>query len=433
MGAPDRAYDRGAQLAEEIAFNERYAAAQAQEQARQQQAQAARRMLEERRKAQEIEAQVQSDRDAYDRISSDIGSGKIDPRRIMKTPAGMFASIGIALGEIGRAMSGGSTNVAYQMVERAIDRDVAAQEKEFSLKRERAGNMYAQLMQRYGDRDQARAALKAAQAELALREIGTQASARGLGEADLNLQKAMVSLADRRDAAKAELDMASRGKATVQTNVAYAAPRAASAYVENPDPVKVVENAVKLQDGLSRLWGGMTNEQRAELAKEERKQGNASTADTVERAIVENGQVRGFAPSATRAKDVQKALDDMNKGQAGVERMAGLFKENPVARMVPGSVPMAGAAATEINSIGTQLLLGIKSAENLGALDKGSVEVAEKLIPSATDGNPMAKLSMLHQMYRTGRENLLRNQVSTDPKSFDPTLKPTVTGAKPIK
>lgn len=57
---------------------------------------------------------------------------KIDPDRIYGGSTGkrVLAGIAIAMGAMGRALTGGSTNAALQIINNAIDRDIAAQEKE---------------------------------------------------------------------------------------------------------------------------------------------------------------------------------------------------------------------------------------------------------------------------------------------------------------
>lgn len=71
----------------------------------------------------------------------------------------------------------------------------------------------------------------------------------------------------------------------------------------------------------------------------------------------------------------------------------------------------AGSRAAEMQSLAADLLLQVKEAAKLGALDKGSIEIAEKLIgdPSATftlDSTKIARLNSLLSQSRRKAENM---------------------------
>src|SRR5678816_91312 len=107
-------------------------------------------------------AQLQFEIDDFDR------SAKVDPDRFFAERGAwgtIGAVIGQALGAYAATMSG-TPNWAQQSIDRAIDRDIAAQEATLNQRRMGQKNALARLADRYGDVDQARAALKLSQQQI---------------------------------------------------------------------------------------------------------------------------------------------------------------------------------------------------------------------------------------------------------------------------
>src|SRR6185503_14944057 len=108
---------------------------------------------EETARTAQIQAQVQKDLDTKDRLQKEYGNAKVDPKRIFSGQGGTFrlimASLSAGLGAAGSglmAMGGhpGQPNVAFEAINRAIDRDIAAQENEIKIKGAMADNALSQ-------------------------------------------------------------------------------------------------------------------------------------------------------------------------------------------------------------------------------------------------------------------------------------------------
>lgn len=74
-------------------------------------------------------------------MMADVRGMKVDPSRLLRsTGNAVKAAISVGLGAIGAALQGKGTNTAMQYLNAAIDRDIAAQEKEINLKRGAVGD-----------------------------------------------------------------------------------------------------------------------------------------------------------------------------------------------------------------------------------------------------------------------------------------------------
>lgn len=98
----------------------------------------------------------------------------------------------------------------------------------------------------------------------------------------------------------------------------------------------------------------------------------------------------------------QKGLPQAYKeAKAGIKTLRGSLKafrdkfagtpariDPETGKMVPATsgtgTEMGGASAGELDNMHTQILLGTKTAESLGALDKGAMDVAEKMVRNPT-------------------------------------------------
>lgn len=145
-----------------------------QRQADEQFAQLRARQDEERQLA---ETRIQERVGALDRSIREVRNGRIDPNRWMNsrdTGTHVLAGIGIALGSIGQALTGSNSNVALDIINDAISRDIAAQQD--NLANQRASNddergQIAQARQDYGDLQQNQAAQRAMHWEAAARQV----------------------------------------------------------------------------------------------------------------------------------------------------------------------------------------------------------------------------------------------------------------------
>lgn len=388
------------------------------------------RQAMEIQRQREIDARISESRAQYQAYQEDLERGKIDPDRAVGKNR-FSSAIAVALGEIGRAMTGGQRNVALDIINARIDRDVEAQKLEWSRKRERANNAYADFMKLYGDRDVARAAVASAQSQYALAKFKEQGAALGYSEANANYAAGLAQLEQAAAERQAKLEREMAGQITTQVNSRYAAPRAASvSYVGGKSAAEAARDAKTVGEFVGTVSGAGTPEQRFEMAKEGAKLERENDA----RVIVENGQPVGFAVGKDH-KEVQEGLDTSNTSIATITRMRKTMENNPGLRFAPNSVPGLGTVGTSFDADATSLLLAIKRMESLGALDKGSVEVAERLIPNSKTVNAETQLTRLEAMFEKGRRNLLQNHVTRSKAGFVPGVapdKPTVRGDKDL-
>lgn len=76
---------------------------------------------------------------------------EIDPGGRMDTANTALAAISVALGEIGRGMTGGGNNIALDIINRKIDRDVKAQMVDLQNRREALGDREREMLRAAGD------------------------------------------------------------------------------------------------------------------------------------------------------------------------------------------------------------------------------------------------------------------------------------------
>ena len=97
--------------------------------------------------------------------------GEIEPNRIFNNAFSAIASaIGIALGSYAQALQGGGPNIAMQIINKGIDRDIDAQKADLQKNRHMVNlknNLYARMLKEHGNERQA---------EILTRKIGLQAT-----------------------------------------------------------------------------------------------------------------------------------------------------------------------------------------------------------------------------------------------------------------
>jgi hypothetical protein len=125
--------------------------------------QAAQQALDEQRRIDnERKAYVQAEHAKLNDLSV-AANQKVDPDAAKgSSGAQLMAAIGVALGQYGASITGG-TNAALQLVQSNIDRNIHAQETNIAnagKAHDREQSLYHQNLQAFGDRDQAVAATK---------------------------------------------------------------------------------------------------------------------------------------------------------------------------------------------------------------------------------------------------------------------------------
>ena len=134
-----------------------------------------RSLIEERRQFAANDAQAK-----LDTSIQEFNDSKVDPERFFGGSTGkrVLAGIAIAFGEVGKAFTGSGSNAALQIINKAIDDDIASQNSNISKLGQNVGmqrQLMSDLRSKFQDADQAQLAQKAALLEASQRQIGVLA------------------------------------------------------------------------------------------------------------------------------------------------------------------------------------------------------------------------------------------------------------------
>lgn len=116
-------------------------------------------------------ARLKESQDDFNASVKELAGMKVDQGRIWKdktTGDKIAVGIGVLLGAIGQGLTGGKSNYALDVIDNAIERDIAAQKTEIATKGEVLGqkqNAIAMMRQRFGDERLADLAFKEAAME----------------------------------------------------------------------------------------------------------------------------------------------------------------------------------------------------------------------------------------------------------------------------
>jgi hypothetical protein len=157
----------------------------------------------------EITAKVGDLQKKYDAAEKDVASARVDPRG----GSNSFDIIAIGLGTAG-AVIGKHENFALNIVQRKIDRHIAAQEHAINIKRETKNDLARMLEANQGNRELARLALQSAYTKKA--QATFEARAAGSGSQELKAQHAMTaaSMAEQYSLKRQAWENAARGEVT---------------------------------------------------------------------------------------------------------------------------------------------------------------------------------------------------------------------------
>jgi hypothetical protein len=261
-------------------------------------ADAARRATQARREEQAYQS--------ISRAADEVTAKQYDPDRYFKQRgpgAVVLASLAVAMGELGRGLQRtGGPNTALQVVNDAIERDLAAQREEYARAKDKlslTSNAYAQLRQRGLDDEAAASQARAG----ALSAVASRAEAFRAGmktdQAKLDADAAAQKLRDQADGMKAQ----ARAQMAAQAANAAAA-QASSAARARKEALAEAKTA-------------------AEIEKLEAEAGKARGEARGEKLLVPDGRGGTFqAPSAEEARNLS------NKAEltAGVARNAAVIE-----------------------------------------------------------------------------------------------------------
>lgn len=197
----------------------------------------------------EIDKRVKEDEARAEQARNDYQGAKVDPNRIFAGEGGTLKAIAMAvsaaLGAAGATL-GRTENSAQNMINGIINRDIAAQEAEISVKRDSASNAMADLQRSGLTRDQSRTLLRQIQRDYVASLADKQAAESKLGENDSNYKMLKLGLEKETLDFLEKYRRESLGTRTEQVNGQYAFEKAATAsgWHDVPDQIGT---ATKLQ------------------------------------------------------------------------------------------------------------------------------------------------------------------------------------------
>lgn len=177
-----------------------------------------------------------------DQATKDLGSTKIDPKRFWankSTGEKILAGLTLAISGYAQGLAGrGGPAPALQMMQKAMNDDIADQKSQYGIKKEELGgkkSAYGRMLDKYKNEDAAMAATKSAIYERMQNELGSMAARRQGTQASVNAEKAMAQLEIAKNQEKQNFSTAMlNAQAKLQKNNAdmreYTVPGAGYAY-----------------------------------------------------------------------------------------------------------------------------------------------------------------------------------------------------------
>lgn len=198
---------------------------------RQQQAQQAGFVKQQQDAAAEADALHRNDMARLDRAQGDARAAKVDSNRLFSGSGGTMRTIGAAiaasLGALGAGLAR-TPNFAQDIISRAIDRDVADQERELANKRGDADNALRRWMQSGADLKQAKAGVRIEQLEAARQKMGEIAAKAKLDATGGTVGAQMAGIDQQLAKEVEEYRIRSQGQRTQEVTARYAYPQGGS-------------------------------------------------------------------------------------------------------------------------------------------------------------------------------------------------------------
>lgn len=300
------------------------------------------------------------------RAADEVTAKQYDPDRYFKqrgTGAVVLASLAVAMGELGRGLQRtGGPNTALQIVNDAVERDLAAQREEYARAKDKLSlkqNAYAQLRQRGLDDEAASAQARAG----ALSAVASRAEAFKAGmktdQAKLDADVTTQKLRDQADGMKAQ----ARAQMAAQAAGAAAAQAAAQQ--------KALKEQLSLQKTAAEI-----EKLRAEAGESRGKDKNVPDPERL--VGLPNGAMVEVKNPTLQTK-LAEASPEVSKYVQLTDRIIELSND-PQSR-VPGTT-----ANTMLKSNLTSLKLTMKGPafENLGALAGADLTLIEGVVADPT-------------------------------------------------
>jgi hypothetical protein len=178
-------------------------------------------------KRMELEDRVEKERLSYDSAVEGVRGKKVNANRLFSGAGGKMRLIGLAIanGFAGYASAVlGRPNDTWQIINGAIDRDIAEQEHEIMQGNKNVDNALSRLTRSSGSLDQAKILLKTLQHEHAVAQAQEIADGAKSEQVDAKLQMFMADEAMKREAMREEYLRLAAGKHTAAIEARYAYP-----------------------------------------------------------------------------------------------------------------------------------------------------------------------------------------------------------------
>lgn len=304
------------------------------------------------RAIQDLEAKTQANHAVLDKeqaqLQQDVANAKLDPHRVWSnasTGNKILAGIGVLLSGIGSGLTGGP-NLAMQVINKTIDDDIAAQKNEIGKKE----NLLSMNLKKYGDLQSATAATSLHLNSVLQGQIAA-ASSRATGpQAQANAALAMGQLQQQAAALKQQL------------------------------AVKTLKDQIVNNGGAQ----GLSPSVAQDIAKE-RGLGVVNTPAGIKFAKTPD-DAKKLTELATMSQSVDKQIGDMMSFASKTGTTAPFSENNALAE-----------------GMQTQLMLDLKTIDQLGVLSKGDLDLMNKLVPNPgairTD-KAIAQLNQLRKIYK---------------------------------
>ena len=236
----------------------------------------------------EISRQVGEFEQKYDKAAKDVSSTKIDP----KGGSSWLDVLAVGLGSIGATLTK-SPNYALEIVQRKIDRNVAAQESALNVKRETKNDLAKMLEVTKGDRKLARAALDAAYTRKAQAVFESRAATTGDKVLKAQHTQQAIQLREANLLKEQALKDAAKGQVTQSYVNRPAVAPSAGGFVAEKDQVGVQSRLVDLEKKKQELAAGPKDESKGgetSAAAVQRAQGVEAAERALDRLEVASGK-----------------------------------------------------------------------------------------------------------------------------------------------
>lgn len=335
---------------------------------------------------------------------------------------GKIATIlSLAAGGFAQGYSGGRIpNYAAEALDKAIERDIDAQ-------RQRKDSLYKQMLAATGDAEKAGALARAKTQEIAalkVSQLGAQSKDAVLrkaaevtsaqlrasalsayqtvlgNELNMNIAKRGAQLNEMMTAE--QIATQRQGRAAQAQAMGFAAEEAAQKRAIFKAQISQIPATTAQRELTDAMSSGTVNLTGAQI--------NALPDPIRNRAVQLEKNQWTLALTEEDAKKVKDFLPNSRDVKEYVSEMLRFAKENPFGRGLPRE------ASRKMETLSSKALIAINRASGLGALDKGSQEVLEKLVAPPTEffslgGNVAARLQQALDTFESAETQFLNSRL----------------------